>query len=119
MAMAMASALKQVGLPREVWTARYEDLRRQVVEDHRESGHGAGLALLVHRGVVAWMQAWPEDIGRWPTPESPKPLTTVDPVTAIRLAPAVRHQMTLVLVSMLLKREETARSLPIGNDILS
>jgi len=71
----MASALKQLELPSDVWTARYEDLRRQVVEERRELGRGAGLALLVHRGVTAWMQAFPEDIGLRPPPDAPKPLT--------------------------------------------
>jgi len=106
----MASALKQLELPSDVWTARYEDLRRQVVEERRELGRGAGLALLVHRGVTAWMQAFPEDIGLRPPPDAPKPLTTEDPATAIRLSPDVRHQMMLVLVNMLLGHEETAPS---------
>jgi hypothetical protein len=35
---------------------RYEELRRQVLG--RYGGHGNGLALLMHHGMSAWMQAW-------------------------------------------------------------
>ena len=40
------------------WTARYEDLRR-VASTQKERASGWGLALMVGRGVVAWMRAWP------------------------------------------------------------
>ena len=40
------------------WTARYEDLRRQASTQH-ERGRRWGLALMIGRGVVAWMRAWP------------------------------------------------------------
>jgi hypothetical protein len=36
---------------------RYEDLRRHVVEGEISIGWGA--ALLMQRGMVAWMKAWP------------------------------------------------------------
>jgi len=35
-------------------------LRRHAVEEKRLPQRGWGLALLVHRGVVAWMRAWPK-----------------------------------------------------------
>ncbi len=36
--------------------ARYEELRGQVLR--RSGAHGNGLALLMHHGLSAWMQAW-------------------------------------------------------------
>ena len=41
------------------WTARYEDLRRQA-STQNERGSRWGLALMIGRGVVAWMRAWPQ-----------------------------------------------------------
>ncbi len=40
------------------WTARYEDLRRQA-STQQERGSRWGLALMIGRGVVAWMRTWP------------------------------------------------------------
>ncbi len=41
------------------WTARYEDLRRQVLEE--PAGSGWGRSLFVTRGLLGWMEAWPPD----------------------------------------------------------
>jgi hypothetical protein len=38
------------------WACRYEVLRRQTLE-HGQAAAGWGLALLIHRGVAAWMRA--------------------------------------------------------------
>lgn len=49
---------------------RYEELRRCVVDDE---AHGAGRALLMHRGMVSWMQSWSvclPAVKRSPRPES-------------------------------------------------
>ncbi len=34
----------------------YEELRRQALGGHH--GHSSGLALFIHRGMLAWMRAW-------------------------------------------------------------
>ena len=34
----------------------YEELRRQALGGHH--GHTSGLALFIHRGMLAWMRAW-------------------------------------------------------------
>lgn len=39
-------------------TARYEALRRNVLESHRPTEAGDGLAVLLRRGLAAWMDAW-------------------------------------------------------------
>ena len=38
------------------WAGRYELLRQQTL-DHGQTASGWGLALLIHRGVAAWMCA--------------------------------------------------------------
>jgi hypothetical protein len=94
-------------LPREVWTARYEDLRRQVVEEHRGLGQGGGLALFVRQGLVAWMQAWPEQVGPWPPCAESGDCGQMSPVEPIRLCTSLRHQLARVLVTMVLNHQET------------
>jgi hypothetical protein len=46
-------------VPDEPWTTRYEEMRRQVMASLCVSDHAYGHALLVRRGLVAWMKAWP------------------------------------------------------------
>jgi hypothetical protein len=43
-------------LPEVDWAGRYELLRQQTL-DHGQTASGWGLALLIHRGVAAWMRA--------------------------------------------------------------
>jgi len=45
---------------------RYEELRRQVLG--RYGAHRHGLALLMHRGMCAWMQAWSQCVAPAPPP---------------------------------------------------
>jgi len=45
---------------------RYEELRRQVLG--RCGAHGHGLALLMRRGMSAWMQAWSLCVAGPPAP---------------------------------------------------
>jgi len=49
-------ALPSIDSP-DRWASRYEDLRRRAVEKEGPAGWGA--ALLMQRGMVAWMKAWP------------------------------------------------------------
>ena len=51
-------------LPDEPWATRYEELRKQVMAETGSLDHTYGYALLVRRGLVAWMKAWPR-----PAPE--------------------------------------------------
>jgi hypothetical protein len=44
----------------EAWQTRYEHLRAQALQACGTSSHGGcGYALLLQRGLAAWMQAWP------------------------------------------------------------
>jgi hypothetical protein len=48
------------------WVQRYEDLRQQILAE--PAGGGWGRVLLLRRGLVAWMQAWPADARTAPLP---------------------------------------------------
>jgi hypothetical protein len=45
---------------------RYEELRRLVLG--RSGAHGHGMALLMRRGMSAWMQAWSQCVAVPPAP---------------------------------------------------
>ena len=47
------------GTSAEEWAMRYEAVRRQALQEPCSLENGWELALLVRRGVVAWMRAWP------------------------------------------------------------
>ena len=64
-------------LPDELWTTRYEEMRERVMAKSCSIDHAYGYALLIRRGLVAWMKAWPRpaqepprDLG--PAPEPPR-----------------------------------------------
>jgi hypothetical protein len=46
--------------PDEPWTTRYEEMRRQAMTSLKTDTHAYGYALLVRRGLVAWIKAWPQ-----------------------------------------------------------
>jgi|BogFormECP12_OM1_1039635.scaffolds.fasta_scaffold12740_2 hypothetical protein len=86
-------------LPDEPWATRYEEMRQQVMARSRAIDHTYGYALLVRRGLVAWMKAWPR-----PAPESscdPGFGHTVDGVTVsshlLRSAASLLVNMILTL----------------------
>jgi hypothetical protein len=80
----------------EKWTTRYEELRRQILEEPR--GSGWGRALLRRQGLVAWMQAWSseEETG----PEVTGPAEPSTPATA--LPAGLCGEITRILVNMIL-----------------
>ena len=47
------------GEPNQALVAGYEDLRRQTL-DQNPFQQGLGMALLLRKGMVAWMKAWLE-----------------------------------------------------------
>ena len=81
---------------------RYEAVRRQAINERPSLESGWELALLVRRGVVAWMRAWP-------TLDEPQTLhdradTLGDDSQAapITIPSTVCDEITSVLVSMIL-----------------
>jgi hypothetical protein len=80
----------------QTWTTRYEELRRQILAE--PEGRGWGRALLLRRGLVAWMQAWPSDeSGVQAAPKSAEPAAPA-PTLPADLGSAI----TQVLVNMIL-----------------
>lgn len=85
-----------------MWTARYEAVRRQAIQERCSVEHGWELALLVRRGVVAWMRARP-------SVEEPQTASRHDTSWAddaqeapLTIPSDVCHEITSVLVSMIL-----------------
>jgi hypothetical protein len=84
-------------LPDEPWTTRYEEMRRQVIARLCAIDHAYGYALLVRRGLVAWMKAWPRPAPVPSRAAGSRP--TVDDLTVP--SPLLRSAATL-LVNMIL-----------------
>jgi hypothetical protein len=84
------------GVVPEKWTTRYEELRRQILLE--PEGGGWGRALLLRRGLAAWMQAWPSD------EETGQEATkSAEPSASATALPADLHGgITRILVNMIL-----------------
>jgi hypothetical protein len=80
----------------EKWATRYEELRRQILEEPEGGGWGRGL--LQRRGLVAWMRAWPIDESA--EKEVAKP--SEQPAAATALPAGLSGEITQVLVNMIL-----------------
>ena len=85
------------------WMARYEDLRRQA-SLQQERGNRWGLALMIGRGVVAWMRAWP------PAPVSEERRQIPSITDGPPLSLCLRREVALVLTDMILHRRTTSSS---------
>ena len=47
-------------LPDQLWTTRYEEMRERAMARSCSIDHGHGYALLIRRGLAAWIKAWPQ-----------------------------------------------------------
>jgi hypothetical protein len=84
------------------WTTRYEAVRqRAIVVQHPEQS-GWELALLVRRGVAAWMLAWPTTDETQPSHHASDGPSGCCPATDVALPASLCEQITAVLVSMIL-----------------
>jgi hypothetical protein len=83
------------------WTTRYEDLRRQVLEE--PAGSGWGRSLFMRRGLLAWMEAWPPDNDSGAPPVTPAAPTAVEMPA---LSSGLYQEMTRILVDMILHSKE-------------
>lgn len=78
--------------------ARYEDLRRLVVD--RRGAQAQGLALFINRGMAGWLQAWSHCVGAQVAPAVP-PSTAPEPEHEI--CPVQLHNdVAMLLASMVL-----------------
>jgi hypothetical protein len=89
---------------------RYESVRRQAIQERHSLENGWELALLVRRGVVAWMRAWP-------TVDEPRALdgpigcrADDSQAAPITIPSCVCDEITSLLVSMILPQ----RSAPLA-----
>jgi hypothetical protein len=75
-------------------------MRRQVLEEGTAPVRGGwGRALVIRHGLVAWMEAWPQQAAADP----PKPRLATTPVLPESPIPALlRPQATHILVTMIL-----------------
>jgi hypothetical protein len=89
------------------WAGRYEELRRQVLENGAP-GERWGLSLLMHRGVTAWMRACaaaPVE-SRDARPAATLPSLVLVPETArepVSLSPGLSGQAARILAQMILE----------------
>jgi hypothetical protein len=81
-------------------TADYEAVRRAVLDGAR-GDRDLGLALLMRRGLAAWIRAW-STCAAPPPPSAPPP-----PGDALALPPGVRGDVTRLLVTMALTTTQT------------
>lgn len=82
--------------------ARYEELRRQALGCF--GSQAQGLALLMRRGMSAWMQAWSQCVASPPSPAQPQQQTQ-------EICPVQLHaDVAALLASMVLfARQEAIR----------
>jgi hypothetical protein len=73
---------------------RYEELRRQVLG--RYGAHGHGLALLMRRGMCAWMQAWSQCV------TAPPPVPTQVPDDQQTCPVELHREVATLLANMAL-----------------
>ncbi len=87
---------------------RYEDLRRHVAE--REVSIGWGAVLLMQRGMVAWMKAWPAS-DKAPTADGGGPIREREKSgVSVDVPGAPDREAISILVDMIMKhcREDAA-----------
>jgi hypothetical protein len=90
------------------WACRYEKLRPQTLDRGPAAG-GWGLAVLVHRGVAAWMRACsaipsePSEVPRTAALSSPADESARQPLP---LASEVSGQVAHVLAQMILETRQ-------------
>lgn len=86
------------GASPNAWTSRYEDLRRRVTEEGERLPRGPEITVFVRRGMVAWTQAWSEEVpGTTPPSVAPEPT---------RLPAGLYADVTRLLVNMVLDRRQ-------------
>jgi hypothetical protein len=92
------------------WADRYEALRRQAM-DNREGASGWGFALLLHRGVVAWMRvcsAVPDEAPEAQPAEAPAPRVPEGGRPSPTHAPGLDCQVVRILAQMILQTRQEA-----------
>src|SRR5262249_31090004 len=84
-------------LPDELWTARYEAMRKRAMTKSGSVDNSYGYALLIRRGLVAWMKAWPR-----PAREPPHDLGSGPRADALTVPSHLLQSAASLLVNMIL-----------------
>src|SRR5262249_24273059 len=84
-------------LPDELWTTRYEAMRKRAMAQSGSIGNSYGYALLIRRGLVAWMKAWPR-----PAREPPHDLGSGPRADALTVPSHLLQSAASLLVNMIL-----------------
>jgi hypothetical protein len=84
-------------LPDELWTTRYEEMRERAMAKACSIDHLHGYALLIRRGLVAWMKAWPR-----PAREPRGDLGVSSRVDALTVSSHLLQSAASLLVNMIL-----------------
>ena len=84
-------------LPDQLWTTRYEKLRERAMVTLSSIDHACGYTLLIRRGLVAWMKAWPG-----PAQEPTRDLGAGSPAAALTIPSHLLDSAASVLVNMIL-----------------
>jgi hypothetical protein len=84
-------------LPDQLWTTRYEELRERAMVKSSSIDHAHGYALLIRRGLVTWMKAWPG-----PAQAPTRDLGSGSRAAALTVPSHLLHSAASVLVNMIL-----------------
>lgn len=76
----------------------YEDLRRHVLGEGLGPAGGLGVALFMHKGVLAWMRAW-SDCARFREGAAIK-----EPPAHALVPPVLQPEVVMILAGMALNR---------------
>jgi hypothetical protein len=83
--------------PSNLWTERYEALRRYYVYDRKLlTAEPLGLSLLLHTGLAGWMRAWHSSVVAHPTAPAASPSGTWNPPAG----PVWQQELTQLLAHM-------------------
>jgi hypothetical protein len=83
-------------LPDQLWTIRYEEMRERAMAKSSSIDHTRGYALLIRRGLVAWMRAWPGPA------KEPRDWQSSPRAAALTVPPQFLHSAASVLANMIL-----------------
>ncbi len=84
-------------LPDEPWATRYEEMRQLVMANACAMDRTYAYAVLVRRGLVAWMKAWPR-----PEPEAPRDRGFAPTVAGVTVPSHLVRSAASLLVNMIL-----------------
>lgn len=88
------------GTSPEAWRARYEQLRR----DWLNQEIGWGQSLFIRQGMAAWMKAWPAETSSEARAESSECDAVSSPVVV--MSGGLQRQLTRELATLILHRQQ-------------